>query len=177
MHANAAKVIGNQELKPHLGWQALLDVKTKANDEVQLMNPSTEACICILMENNHQKLVNIKSSDKGWDLKPGSRKADNSNAMCIDCLWSDQKKGSDPCLSFSPVGIRKFNEWRLEIEKHREENEERVELIDQMILDEHRKLRNLTGKTKKEEKKLAKNRMTEEEAKVQEEELDEGDDW
>ena len=46
-----------------------------------------------------------------------------------------------------------------------------------MILDEHRKLRNLTGKTKKEEKKLAKNRMTEEEAQVQEEELDEGDDW
>ena len=42
---------------------------------------------------------------------------------------------------------------------------------------QHRKLRNLTGKTKKEEKKLAKNRMTEEEAQVQEEELDEGDDW
>ena len=92
-------------------------------------------------------------------------------------LLADQKKGSDPCLSFSPVGIRKFNEWRLEIEKHREESEERVELIDQMILDAHRKLRNLTGKTKKEEKKLAKNRMTEEEAQVQEEELDEGDDW
>ena len=69
------------------------------------------------------------------------------------------------------------NEWRLQIEKHREDNEERVESIDQMILDECRKLRNLTGKTKKEEKKLAKNRMTEEEAKVQEEELDEGDDW
>ena len=170
------KVIGNNELRPHIGYQALGDVKTKSNQEQELMTPSTEAYICILHDNIEQKLHDLKKN--GWENKVGKREKDGTNANLIDGKYTSQKTGSDPLHAFARVGCMKHKQIMAEIKEERAKNADEYYQKGKLILEEYRKLYKIVGNNKKEAKKVRDNKLSEEEAKIRDEDLEEGDlDW
>ena len=168
-----ATVIGNSELKSHIGYQCLSQVKQKSDDTKELMTPSTEAFMCIMCKNLHKKLENIRDSVDGWDTKVKSRKKDGTNADLIDGLFSSQKRGSDPLKAWNRLGINECLQVVKEIKKVRTEKKEAVEAVDWLILDAYREYYEITASSKKTAKAVSKGKISEEEAKIRDEEVEE----
>ena len=72
----------------------------------------------------------------------------------------------------------KHKQIMAEIKEERAKNADEYYQKDKLILEEHRKLYKIVGNNKKEAKKVRDNKLSEEEAKIRDEDLEEDDlDW
>ena len=96
-----------------------------------------------------------------------------ANAELIDGLFSSQKRGSDPLKAWNRLGINEYLEVVKEIKKVRTEKKEAVEAVDWLILDAYREYYEITASSKKTAKAVSKGKISEAEAKIRDEEVEE----
>ena len=173
-----AKVVGNHVWKEskNIGHMALRDARVTINDEptdVFLFNPSTEAFIYILHANIHKKLRAIKA--KHWN-NVGQKVQGGEKAAELEGEWTSQNGGSKIYETFDRVGVKKHIAQKNALKELRKSSDGGYEKVDDLIMEEHRKWKNITASSPKKKKEARRNRRTQESAAIRDEEIAEGSD-
>ena len=149
-----------------IGYKAMRDVKPPEAQDLKVFNPDAEAFIAIQWDNVEEKCLNIANSDDGWRLKVGPRQQGGANAKHIDGKHTSQKSGSSMWGTFARRGVNRHLKLAEEIKEFAENNEEKVALVDKLMMKEHRKAMNITVASAKDAKAVRANRLNQEDAEV-----------